>query len=404
MTSIAPSFVSGFQAVRTPALRVPDSAAATREADKVLRVLAQLPDAALRGALGTAAGRILFADDAQADALMAQALQSDSAAEAVRLADEAYRMDPRPPSNGESLLEARAQVHWEAGKEAATRAWLLHDNAHRHVDAGLWTMAVEQYRAASAIDPVLAWSLNDAAWMAATSPDPAAHHGNFAVAMSVAACQARHWGNWSMIDTLAAAYARQGDFARAVSWQETALRLCRAQCPAKLEATRATLDHLRDGHPVIAGDAPVDASSAELAALARIARAIAAPFDTARNLLDVVADVEDAGLFHRHWGPPWRWSLDMLLGNFDAPTARLIVDRLTDGRIEGAICYRGIGNDGEPTGPAAAMFFGAELPLAEAQAAIDFEVRGPDAEWLPPIGLYRRMRDAAAAPTSPSIH
>ena len=126
---------------------------------------------------------------------------------------------------GDDALTNRleAVVAERAGKEAAMRAWLLFLSAHRHADAGLWKMAAHQYCTAGALDPVFAWSVNDAAWMVATSADPGAHHGDFAVAMAVAACQARLWGNWSMLDTLAAAYARDGDFARAVPWQEMAV-------------------------------------------------------------------------------------------------------------------------------------------------------------------------------------
>jgi hypothetical protein len=42
--------------------------------------------------------------------------------------------------------------------------------------------------------------------------------------------------------------------------------------------------------------------------------------------------------------------------------------------------------------------------LTEAQPAIDFEIRGPDGELLPPIGVYRRLRNLATTPTSPSLH
>jgi hypothetical protein len=94
----------------------------------------------------------------------------------------------------------------------------------------------------------------------------------------------------------------------------------------------------------------------------------------------------------------------MFLDNFDDATAGRILARFADKRVEGAICYREIDAAGQPSGPAAAMFFGADLPLSEAQVAIDHEVRGPDGEILPPIGVYRRLRGAAAAPTSPSLH
>lgn len=404
MMPIATDFVSEFYSRQVPRLYVPDSATATRRADKVLRMIEQIPDADLHGARDTRTGRILFADADQADALIAQAERSDRATEAIHLADEACRIDPRTPSSGASVLLRRACVHWGAGREATTRASLLNANAQRHADAGLWKIAVEQYCAAAALDPVLAWGVNDAAWMTATCPDPGAHHGARAVAMATVACQARRWGNWAMLGTLAAAYARTGDFRRAVSWQAVALRLCRLQSPDGIGDAQTTLDRLRDGHAIVAGAPPIDPSSAELAALARVARVLATPFDTAQDVQDVVAGVEDCGLFHHHWGPPAPWTLGLFLDNFDDATARRILHRLADPTVAGAICYRGLDAMGRPAGPAAAMFFGTGLSLRDAQAAIDLEVRGPDGELLPPIGLYRRLRDAGAAPTSPSLH
>jgi hypothetical protein len=403
MTSVASDLVSDLHSVPAPHPRVPDDSTTTRAADAVLRALQQLPDTALHGLRDTTAGRILFADAAQADALIQMAERSVDATEALRLADDAYRIDPRTPASGDSALVMRALVHWQAGEEAATRAWLLHDNAHDYAEAGQWKAAAQQFHAAGMLDPVFAWSLNDAAWMAATSADPGAHDADFAVAMAVAACQARLWGNWSMLDTLAAAYARGGDFARAVSWQEVALRLCRIQEPDEIAGTQRKLDRLRAGHAIVADDAPVAASAPRLAALDRVARMLARPFDTTQEVMDVVARVEDAGLFHDS-GRPLRWSLDMFLGNFDDATARRILDRLADPQVDGAVCYRKIDAGGQPTGPAAAMFFGTELPLTEAQPAIDFEIRGPDGERLAPIGVYRQLRHVAAAPTSPSLH
>lgn len=403
MTSVAPALVSDIHPVPAPRPRVPDDTTTTRDPDAVLRILEQLPDTALRGQLDTTAGRILFADAAQADALMEMAERSASAADAMRLADDAVRIDPRNPGHEPSLYTTRALLHWHAGEEAAMRALLLCDHAQRCNATGQWKLAAQQFRAAGTLDPVLAWGFVGAAWMAATSADPGAHQGDFAVAMAVAACQARQWGNWTMLDTLAAAYARRGDFARAVSWQQAATRLCRIQEPDEAAEPQARLDRLRAGQAIVEGDPPIAACAPLLAALAHMARMLATPFDTSRDLLEIVTRFMDAGLYHRS-GRPLRWSLNMFLDNFDDVTVRQILDRLADPQVEGAICYRDIDAQGQPTGPAAAMFFGEGLPLAEAQQAVDFEVRGPDGELLPPIGVYRRMRCDAAAPTSSSLH
>ncbi|HEY4284729.1 MAG TPA: tetratricopeptide repeat protein [Chthoniobacterales bacterium] len=68
-------------------------------------------------------------------------------------------------------------------------------------------------------------ALNALAWFLATCPDDSIRNGTEAVRQATKACELTYWQEWAQIDTLAAAWAENGDFKRAVEYEQQARQL-----------------------------------------------------------------------------------------------------------------------------------------------------------------------------------
>ena len=106
--------------------------------------------------------------------------------------------------------------------------------------------AIVDYTHAIEIDPKLATAYNSLAWALATAQQPAVRDGQRAVETALKACELSEWKNPTYLDTLAASYARAGNFSDAVKWQHKALESPR---PADAEGFAQHLRRYEEGKP-----------------------------------------------------------------------------------------------------------------------------------------------------------
>jgi tetratricopeptide (TPR) repeat protein len=102
-------------------------------------------------------------------------------------------------------------------------AELYESKARSCIDYGHYDEARKSLEQAVHLDPSDPSTLNDLAWMLATTKDARVRNGRRAVAVATKACTLSNWDNAFSIDTLAAAYAAAGNFSDAVKYQEMAI-------------------------------------------------------------------------------------------------------------------------------------------------------------------------------------
>lgn len=179
-----------------------------------------------------------------------RAERSGDTGKAIEYLTRAIRLDQAAALN-RTWLARRAVLIEAAGESAPLRAFELYDIGCTLKHLNLWSDAERAYDSAARLDRAFLWPANNVSWMLATTSDAQAHNASKAVLAAEWACHQSGFGYWGFLGTLAAAFARNRDFERAVAWQEISLRLTPE---AHHEDALRELESYRRGEPWIDND------------------------------------------------------------------------------------------------------------------------------------------------------
>jgi Flp pilus assembly protein TadD len=167
----------------------------------------------------------------------------------------ALKIKPGNSSARRNLMDAQARRRaldrkisaYERALPASPADATLHNNlGELYGRKGMVEKAVFHYRQAMDIKPDYAPAYNNLAWVYATSASEANRNGREAVLLATRACELTAFQNAGMLDTLAAAYAEEGDFENAVAYQKRALAMTLGKEQAAL---RIRLRRYESGQP-----------------------------------------------------------------------------------------------------------------------------------------------------------
>lgn len=142
-----------------------------------------------------------------------------------------------------------SRVVERAPTSAAAYRW----RASSHGNLGQYRSAYLDYARVVELSPRDVLACNNLAWLLATCPEARFRDGKEAVEYATKACELTGWKNPMYFDTLAAAYAEDGQFDKAVSWQEKALadpaEMEKAVGKEELEKARGRLQLFKERKP-----------------------------------------------------------------------------------------------------------------------------------------------------------
>lgn len=170
---------------------------------------------------------------------------------------EAIRLKPRVSAwyNNRGLIYADQKKYDEAIQDYTAAIDLNDENAlsYRnravaHTRKKQYDKAVADYAKAVEFAPGVAFAQNGYAWILCTCPDDKQRDGKKALIHAKKACELTEYKNGGYLDTLAAAYAENGEWAKAVEWQDKALKL--GDFPLNdLEAGKKRLEMFKEKKP-----------------------------------------------------------------------------------------------------------------------------------------------------------
>lgn len=112
----------------------------------------------------------------------------------------------------------------------------LGNRAYTYRLKGEYQNAVADLEKAISIRPGVYEALNDLAWLLATAKSDSTRDAARSLKLAKQACEISQYKQWNALDTLAAAYAENGDFAEAATWLRAAVDLAPEDQKKRLQA------------------------------------------------------------------------------------------------------------------------------------------------------------------------
>ncbi len=157
--------------------------------------------------------------------------------EALKEAELAVKLDPSLQRSCWGLL---ADLKRQAGDSSLAEALELYNES---CEAESWDEKSTLLKKSLAAAPTFYWSHNNLAWHLAAAPDPEERDGAAAVNHALKACDLDGYHYWGLLDTLAAAYAENGQFDLAVKWLTKAIE----NCPEDTSELESLLERYESG-------------------------------------------------------------------------------------------------------------------------------------------------------------
>jgi tetratricopeptide (TPR) repeat protein len=121
--------------------------------------------------------------------------------------------------------------------------------ANAYAETGEWNKAIAEAKARVQLQPDDPEGHNQLAWWFATCPSDTVRDGAEALRYATRACELTGWKHPFYMDTLAAAYAENGQFGEAAKWQQRALADVTAFSREEFEHCKRRLDLYKAGKP-----------------------------------------------------------------------------------------------------------------------------------------------------------
>jgi tetratricopeptide (TPR) repeat protein len=157
--------------------------------------------------------------------------------------------------NANQQIDKAVETFGEVLKQDPKNNYALQARADAYLTLGNHAEAIADYNRGIEIAPEDTGILNNLAWVLATSPKDELRDPKRALKLATKACEETQYQQAHILSTLAAAYAENGDFAKAVEWSKKAVEMSSETIKAPLKKELSSYEAGKPWREVKTGDA-----------------------------------------------------------------------------------------------------------------------------------------------------